>query len=72
MPGVTNADPADSDRCERGSPFVPVGVVADRPSVGLAPDEAAVAPGWPGDHAFVKLGGPVGFERDDELRVEGR
>jgi hypothetical protein len=62
-----NADLADSGRFEQSPPFVPVGVVTDRPSVGLAPDEAAVAPGWPGGHALVKLGGPVCFERHDEL-----
>jgi hypothetical protein len=45
VPGIMNADLPDSGRFEQTSPFVPVGVLADRPSVGLAPDEVAVAPG---------------------------
>lgn len=67
VPGVMNANLADSGRSEQRSPFIPVGVVTDRPSVGLAPDEVAVVPGWPGGHALKKLGGPVRLERRDEL-----
>ena len=66
MPGVMNANPADSGRFQQSFPFVPVGVVANRPAVGLAPDEVAVVPGWPGGHALLELGGPVRFECRDE------
>ena len=40
--------------------------MADRPPVGLAPDEVALLPSWPGGHALVKLSGPACFECRDE------
>jgi hypothetical protein len=64
---IVHPHPTDSGGCEQGIPFVPVGVGADRPPVGLAPDEIAVVPGWPSGHAFVQLGGPVRFECRHEL-----
>lgn len=67
VPGIMDPDLADSGRFEQSSPFVPVGVVTDRPPVGLAPDEIVIVPGWPGGHALVKLSGPVCLERRDEL-----
>ena len=45
-------------------------MVADRPSVGLAPDEIAIVPGWPSGNALVELGGAMSFERCDELGWE--
>jgi hypothetical protein len=67
VPGIMNAHPADSGGFEQSIPFVPVGVGADRPPVGLAPDEVAVVPGWPCGHAFLELGGSVRFECRHEL-----
>lgn len=60
--GVMDPHLADPGRLQQGVAFVPVSVVTDWPAVGLAPDEVAIVPGWPGGHAFVKLGGPVRFE----------
>src|SRR5215831_15707912 len=65
-----NPHPADSGGFEQIIPFVPVGVGADGPSIGLTPDEVAVVPGWPSGHAFLELGGPVRFECRHELRRE--
>ena len=64
--GVVDTHPADSGRFQQGMPFVPVGVVANRPPVGLAPYEVALMPAGPGGHALVELGGPVRFEGRDE------
>jgi len=70
VPGIMNPHPADSGGFEQIIPFVPVGVGADWPPVGLAPDEVAVVPDWPRGHAFLELGGPVCFESRHELRWE--
>src|SRR5215468_1844590 len=64
--GVVDAHPADSGRFQQGMPFVPVGMIANRPPAGLAPYEVALVPAWPGGHALVELGGPVRFEGRDE------
>jgi len=45
VPGVVNSDLADARGFEQCLPFVPIGGCADRPPVGLAPDEIAVVPG---------------------------
>ena len=45
VPGIMNPHPSDPGCFQQGIPFVPVGVGADRPPVGLAPDEIAVVPG---------------------------
>src|SRR5262249_19819452 len=65
-----NPHPADSGAFEQVIPFVPVGVGADCPPVGLAPDKVAVVPGCPYGLAFLELGGPVRFEYRHELRRE--
>jgi UTRA domain len=41
VPGVMDPGVTDSGGFEQGFPFVPVGVRADRPPVGLAPDKEA-------------------------------
>jgi len=52
-------------------PFVPVGMGADRPPVGLAPDEVAITPGWSSRYALMELDGPVRSECSYELGWEG-
>ena len=44
VPGIMDPYPADTSGFEQGIPFVPVGVGADWPPVGLAPDEITVVP----------------------------
>jgi hypothetical protein len=63
VPGVMDAHLPDTGRIEQHSPFGPVGMVPDRPTVSLAPDEIAVVPRWPGGHALVELSGPMCPER---------
>jgi hypothetical protein len=63
VPCVVYASVADSSDLEERFPLVLVGVGADRMTIGLAPDESAVVPGWPGSHALLELRGPVRFER---------
>jgi hypothetical protein len=45
VPGIMNPHPADSSGFEQILPFVPVGMRADGPPVGLTPDEVAAVPG---------------------------
>jgi hypothetical protein len=59
VPGVMDPHPADTGGFQQGMPFVSVGMGADRPPVGLAPDEVAITPGWSGRHALMELAGPV-------------
>lgn len=70
MPSVVNPHLAYARCLEQRSLFVPVGVGADRPPVGLASHEVTIVPGWPGVHPLVELGGPVGFECCDKLGRE--
>ena len=67
VPGIMNPHPADSDGFEQIIPFVPVGVGADGPPVGLTPDEVTVVPARPDSHPFLDLGRPVSLERRYQL-----
>ena len=71
VPGVMDPHPTDTGCFQQGLPFVPVGMGADRPPIGLAPDEVAITPGSPGRHALMELDGPVRSERRYELGREG-
>jgi hypothetical protein len=70
VPGIVNPHTPDSGGFEQRVPFVPVSVGANRPPVGLAPDEIAIVPGWPSGHALMELVGAMSFERCDELGWE--
>lgn len=59
MPRIVNPRVPDASGFEQCLPLVPVGVVADRTAVRLAPYEIAIFPNRTGSHPLFELRGPM-------------
>jgi hypothetical protein len=59
VPAVVQTDVADAGGPEQTGPVVVVGLLVDRPAVGLSEDEVLVVPLGAGQHPLAELGGLV-------------
>ncbi|HEV7872343.1 MAG TPA: hypothetical protein VGO95_13895 [Modestobacter sp.] len=66
VPAVVQADVADAGLLEQAGPVVVVGLLVDRPAVGLREDQVFVVPLGPRQHPLARLRGLVLVERGDE------
>ncbi|TFV89819.1 hypothetical protein [Blastococcus sp. CT_GayMR16] len=66
VPAVVQPDVADAGLLEQSGPVVVVGLLVDRPAVGLGKDQVLVVPLGAGQHPLAELGGLVPVEFGDE------
>ncbi|WP_245160488.1 hypothetical protein [Blastococcus sp. CT_GayMR20] len=59
VPAVVQPDVPDAGLLEKAGPVVVVGLLVDRPAVGLGEDQVLVVPLGAGKHPLTELGGPV-------------
>nr|WP_241037152.1 hypothetical protein [Blastococcus litoris] len=66
VPAVVQPDVADAGRLEQPGPVVVVGLLVDRPAVGLSEDQVLVVPLGAGQHLLAELRGLVTVQLVDE------
>nr|WP_218122273.1 hypothetical protein [Blastococcus aurantiacus] len=66
VPPVVQADVADAGFLEQTCPVVVVGLLVDRPAVGLGEDQVFVVPLGAGQHPLAELGGFVLLQRVEQ------
>ncbi|UOY03632.1 hypothetical protein MVA48_10005 [Blastococcus sp. PRF04-17] len=66
VPSVVQADVPDAGLLQQPGPVVVVGLLVDRPAVGLGEDQVLVVPLRAGQHPLAELGGPVLVQGGDE------
>ena len=66
MPTVVEPYVPNAGRLEPSGPVVVVGLLVDRPAVGLGEDEVLVVPLGPGRHPLTELRGLVPVQHGDE------
>nr|WP_255600389.1 hypothetical protein [Blastococcus sp. LR1] len=66
VPAVVQADVADACLLQQPRPVVVVGLLVDRPAVGLGEDEILVVPFGAGQHPLAELGGLVPVQLGDQ------
>jgi hypothetical protein len=70
VPAVVQPPVADAGGLQQAGPVVVVGLLVDRPSVGLGEDQVLVVPLGAGQHPLAELGGlvPVQFDQGQRQR----
>nr|WP_246078580.1 hypothetical protein [Modestobacter excelsi] len=66
VPTVVQADVADAGLLQQTGPVVVVGLLVDRPAVGLGEDQVPVVPLIAGQHPLAELGGFVLLQRGEQ------
>jgi hypothetical protein len=70
VPAVVQADVTDAGLLQQSGPVVVVGLLVDRPAVGLGEDQVLVVPLGAGQHPLAELGGLVPVQFGDERQGE--
>ena len=71
VPAVVQPDVPDAGGLEQPGPVVVVGLLVDRPAVGLGEDEVLVLPLGAGQHPLAEMRGRVPVQLDHERHREG-
>ena len=66
VPAVVQPDVADAGGLQQAGPVVVVGLLVDRPPVGMGEDEVLVMPLGAGQHPLAALGGPLLLQFGDQ------
>jgi hypothetical protein len=66
VPAVVQADVADAGFLQQARPVVVVGLLVDRPAVGLGEDQVLVVPLGAGQHPLAELSGLVSVQFGDQ------
>ena len=66
VPAVVEADMADAGLLQQARPVVVVGLLVDRPAVGLGEDQVLVVPLGAGQHPLAQLRGLVPVQLGDQ------
>ncbi|WP_347059718.1 hypothetical protein ABC795_04540 [Blastococcus sp. HT6-30] len=71
VPAVVQPDVSDAGFVEQAGPVVVVGLLVDRPAVGLSEDQVLVVPLGAGQHPLAELSGLVPVQLGDERHRQG-